>query len=153
MSTKSTFAVNDAVGIVGNESETFIIKAVARGWVTLNDGSKHRAKDLEPLEQGAPSAKGKFGSVIPPAVKRTYSKYKRGKSKSVDNADPVAVMLRTMELAKIYKLAEACSGEQLIGRYDHLNVGMQRMNLGNRIRSSTGGDSKLINEAKKVAGV
>ena len=56
---------------------------------------------------------------------------------SLDCADDVAKQLRGKELDAIYKLAAKTLGETekaLRARYGRLNVGMQRMNLGNRLR-------------------
>lgn len=57
---------------------------------------------------------------------------------SVDNGDDVATKLRAMDLARVYAYAAGLLNESVDGlkaRYEHLNPGMQRMNLGNRIRA------------------
>ena len=61
---------------------------------------------------------------------------------SIDNGDEVAEMLRGMDLdatyakaSKVLELPEA----DLRAKYAHLNLGMQRMNLGNRIRGVLNG--------------
>jgi hypothetical protein len=58
---------------------------------------------------------------------------------SLDCNDELARELRGMELAAIYKLAAQKLGESqrdLRARYKHLNVGMQAMNLRNRLRAA-----------------
>lgn len=59
--------------------------------------------------------------------------------KAVDTADAVAKKLRGCDLSEAYKLASEVTGEAqtaLRRKYEHLNPGMQRMNLGNRIRGA-----------------
>ena len=51
-----------------------------------------------------------------------------------------AFLLRGKSLDAVYKLAAKKLGEdekKLHGRYQHLNLGIQRMNLGNRIRAAS----------------
>jgi len=78
-----------------------------------------------------------------------YDKYKVYEERTAsgrkcqDSGDPVAAALRGKDLDEVYDLTARVlsqSGEDAIGpqglkeKYGHLNVGMQRMNLGNRIR-------------------
>jgi hypothetical protein len=56
---------------------------------------------------------------------------------TLDCGDKIASLLRGMELGYVYKVAAFNLGESveaLTARYSHLNPGMQRMTLGNRIR-------------------
>lgn len=58
---------------------------------------------------------------------------------SLDNGDEVAKRLRGMELDDVYSFASKVLKEPakaLRERYKKLNPGMQRMNLGNRIRGA-----------------
>jgi hypothetical protein len=60
-------------------------------------------------------------------------------NKSYDSGDKVAVRLRGLELDAVY--AEAATvlktpEAELRAKYARLNAGMQRMNLGNRIRAA-----------------
>lgn len=71
------------------------------------------------------------------------SNYKEVKSASgnasLDNGDEVAKQLREKPLDDVYSIAAKVLREPvkaLKARYEHLNVGMQRMNLGNRIRGA-----------------
>jgi chromosome segregation ATPase len=61
-----------------------------------------------------------------------------GGNTSVDNGDELAQRLRGMDLDAVYAEAASLLEEEteatLRARYSHLNLGMQRMNLGNRIR-------------------
>jgi len=60
-------------------------------------------------------------------------------SSSLDCGDDLAKQLRGATLDEVYKQAAKLLREPeaaLRKRYDHLNVGMQRMNLGNRMRAA-----------------
>jgi hypothetical protein len=57
--------------------------------------------------------------------------------KAIDNDDDFARELRGEDLASVYRIASQATGQTQKGlheKYDHLNPGMQRMNLGNLIR-------------------
>ena len=56
---------------------------------------------------------------------------------AIDNNDPVASMLRGLDLMEVYRRVADARGTtipELEARYRHLNAGMQRMNLGNLLR-------------------
>jgi colicin import membrane protein len=60
-------------------------------------------------------------------------------AKSLHNGDSVAATLNGATLDETYKLAGVALNEtvkELKGKYGHLNDGMQRMNLGNRLRGA-----------------
>lgn len=69
-----------------------------------------------------------------------YAKVKSASGNaSLDNGDQIAKDLRGMELGDVYSRASKVLKEPvkaLRERYKHLNPGMQRMNLGNRIRGA-----------------
>ena len=57
--------------------------------------------------------------------------------RSIDKGDGVAHQLRGLTLEGVYKQAARITGisvSGLMARFEHLNPGMQRMNLGNMIR-------------------
>ena len=59
--------------------------------------------------------------------------------KAIDIGDEVAKRLRGADLKDVYREAAHATGvpmTQLHAKYDHLNPGMQRMNLGNLIRGA-----------------
>lgn len=76
-------------------------------------------------------------TVIRPDISNyTKSKSASGK-KSMHNGDPVAVMLDQATLEETTKIAAAVcevTQKELTEKYAHLNIGQQRMNMGNRIR-------------------
>jgi colicin import membrane protein len=58
---------------------------------------------------------------------------------SVDKNDELAQKLRGLTIDEVYTHAEAILKEpkaDLMAKYAHLNTGMQRMNLGNRMRAA-----------------
>jgi hypothetical protein len=62
-----------------------------------------------------------------------------GGNPSVDSGDKIAIRLRGKTLDEVYKEAAEALGEtqkELKAKYAHLNIGMQRMSLGNRIRAA-----------------
>ena len=69
-----------------------------------------------------------------------YERIKVEGRRVLDCADSVAKYLRTMNLEQVYAHAAQqlnVSEDELRQKYGHLNPGMQRMNLGNRIRSAS----------------
>ena len=68
-----------------------------------------------------------------------YERVKVEGRRVLDCADPTAHALRTMTLVQVYEHAADVLGvpeNELHQKYGHLNNGMQRMCLGNRIRGS-----------------
>lgn len=59
--------------------------------------------------------------------------------RTLDCADDISVQLRGLSITEVYAEASKVLGESVEGltkQYGHLNIGMQRMNLGNRIRGA-----------------
>lgn len=74
--------------------------------------------------------------------------------RTIDCADEVAARLRGLPIEQVYaEAAEALetSVEVLQKTYGHLNVGMQRMNLGNRIRGAAAAKEQAARDAEKAA--
>jgi len=63
-----------------------------------------------------------------------------GGNSSLDNGDTLAKKLRGMDVEAVYKEAAKVLGRDEVAalrkRYAKLNVGMQRMNMGNRMRAA-----------------
>lgn len=60
-------------------------------------------------------------------------------NRTIDIDDKVAKMLRGADSKEMYQIAAKALGEPLRAlqrQYSHLNIGMQRMNLGNRMRKA-----------------
>ncbi len=91
-----------------------------------------------------------------PLVKVDRDKYQSTKSasgtKSLSCGDEVAALLDGMELVDLYAITKKFIGEDFSKKYEKLNVGMQRMNLGNRIRGYVNKtdkeNDKLVAKAK-----
>ncbi len=124
------------------------ILSTVRGWLTiqLSDGStvKARAKNVRVADEG--------GITNRRVGDRKYdcSRYVRkvgdrpnlsaSGNATMDNGDALAKKLRGLELDDVYAQASKVLGESeaaLRAKYKHLNVGMQRMNLGNRMRAAS----------------
>jgi len=115
------------------------VQATVRGWVTYTDAKgetkKARASQLLITEKDGLRRIGN--------KRYDTSRYEgvvsaEGNS-SLDCADKVAKDLRGTPLEEVYKKASKMlkvSKKELETKYAHLNVGMQRMNLGNRIRAA-----------------
>lgn len=90
-----------------------------------------------PAESKAPKA---AGPVKIEAKRENYIDVRSASgSKSMNNGDPVASILQGMDVEQVCKVASGVVGKEevakLIPKYAHLNVGMQRMNIGNKIRA------------------
>jgi colicin import membrane protein len=77
------------------------------------------------------------------AVFRHYPKYVKGETaagnSTADNGDSIAERLRGKDLDAVYGIVAKATGESakaLKARYAKLNPGMQRMNLGNKLRGA-----------------
>lgn len=82
-------------------------------------------------------------------------KYQKSKSASgsmsLNNGDRVAAAMLGLTLGEAVSLASDVTGvtaDDLIAKYQHLNVGQQRMNLGNRIRGALNKLDKAFDAAK-----
>ena len=97
-----------------------------------------------------------------PTVVVDREKYQASRSasgaKSLNNGDTVAAACEGMNIDEMFILAKKMTGEDFKERYAKLNLGMQRMNLGNRIRGSisklnkAGASPKEGAEANPTAG-
>ncbi|MCK5609693.1 hypothetical protein KAR91_47910 [Candidatus Pacearchaeota archaeon] len=56
-------------------------------------------------------------------------------SKSLSNGDEVATALEGLTIDDLFSIGDSLLGEDFRSRYASLNTGMQRMNMGNRIRN------------------
>lgn len=74
--------------------------------------------------------------------------------RTIDCADDVAAELRGLPIDEVYAKAAATlgMGEALLrSTYGHLNIGMQRMNLGNRIRGAARAEMTAAEKAEAKA--
>jgi len=98
-----------------------------------------RARTTSPKANGNGAAQRKLGD----SEFRNFEKYERHETASgnisFDNGDAVSTKLRGLDIGGIYDVAAAKLGvsvRSLKDKYSHLNIGMQRMNLANRIRGA-----------------
>lgn len=129
---------------------TFV--STAKGWTIVSiKGVETKFRASKVTEVGAKVVKLPVKKKAKPVdgedtrlVKPDLEKYTLHESKTangrrhLDINDDTAAKLREMELPAIFKYAaEVCEVTQaeLHRKYDNLNPGMQRMNLGNRIRA------------------
>lgn len=136
----------------------FVVEVVETngGWSTIQfaDGMQRKVRNGEWVEMieekveytlaEALAEEAEMGKIRR-CVNTTYNPehYVKAKSKSghatLHNGDPVAQKLATMDLDDIYSYTATVlkmPKQELIDKYAHLNVGMQRMNLGNRVRAA-----------------
>lgn len=124
----------------------------------LSSARKEREQKKAPKPKREPKAKSDDasddGRLVKPNLDRyvTSAEVKTASGrKAIDINDEVATALRGVDLADVYRQASAATGQTqkaLHEKYDHLNPGMQRMNLGNLIR---GAASKAAREAAKAS--
>lgn len=144
---------------------TVAVVEVKGGWTTILDGMKQvkvRNGELSPVKAKAekpakapkaekPAKASDERTVKPDLTRYTVHDVKTASGRrAIDSADAVAAMLRGLDLADVYRTASSETGEAMAAlkrRYEHLNPGMQRMNLGNLIR---GARSKAAKEAAKA---
>ena len=127
---KVTATLKDGTVVPGK-----VVLDEGKGWITV----KHEGGE-DKLRASKVTLITVEGSGL---VQADLSKYTIHESKTengrkhVDIADDTADKLREMSLNDIYRYAAStleCTIKELHDKYDHLNPGMQRMNLGNRIR-------------------
>lgn len=117
----------DATHMHMTERARKILDRLAKGTLNSND------EDITMSEE--------TNSIISTEIRESYkvTKTKDG-TRHVDNNDTIAKDLRGLDLDGVYKVASKMLGESvraLKGKYGKLNPGMQRMNLGNRMRKAT----------------
>lgn len=85
-------------------------------------------------------------------IRANTEKYQRTKAASgamsQHNGDVVAQTLAGLPLESVLAIANKMTSTDLSAKYTHLNVGQQRMNLGNRIRGAVSKINKSIVKAK-----
>lgn len=76
-------------------------------------------------------------TVVDAERKATYQKTRAASgAASLNNGDPTAEALAGVSLEDTYKIADKLLKEDFRQKYEHLNGGMQRMVVGNRIRAA-----------------
>ena len=127
------------------------VTGMSKGWVETTDlARKYRADQLELAATDEASDDEERDT---PKLAFDLTRYEVGLAKtpsgrkSIDTNDWAAILLRGQTLDMIYYIAaehmnaclpmgEKTTPELLKARYGHLNAGMQRMNLANRMRGA-----------------
>lgn len=139
------------------------VLAVNRGWVKIRQHDKKelsvRSTEIRDVHQAETlptkvvkekkeidintRRNGVVDSLYLPQYIGTSVTRKDGTLKrALDCGDEIAVKLRSMDIDEVYEFtSKLCktSEKGLRDRFDHLNVGMQRMNLGNMVRKAMRG--------------
>lgn len=105
---------------------------------TRKAGSIKRGRGATPVHPDPKVRMKKVGDKVYDLSSYQKAKTAAGNT-SLDNGDALAKKLRGVDLDDVYKRAAKALGEpekNLRSRYRHLNPGMQRMNLGNRMRAA-----------------
>lgn len=129
--------------VTANGGLTATVISVKGRWVKVqfdHDNSEKNVgfKDVTPIVEVA-AEKTKKNGVVDYAARARYTTTRMDGLLIVDNGDDVAQMLRGMELDDVFEMASKklnVEENELRAKYGHLNAGMQRMNLGNRIRKA-----------------
>jgi hypothetical protein len=133
--------------LVDGKTAEFV--AASKGWNTIID---HEGTTRKVRNKAISEVKAARNDDDDDAV-RLYPKmenYVKGLGSTpsgrstIDINDDVAEQLRGMNFKEaancvakaMTELGEKTTAKELVEKYDHLNPGMQRMNLGNRLRSS-----------------
>lgn len=86
---------------------------------------------------------------IKPDVEKYVQTVAASGARSLNNGDTVAQSLAGATLDEVKKVASSIGVED-VDKYDHLNPGQARMNLGNRIRGALNKDESLAPKFEKV---
>lgn len=114
------------------------------------------AKDAEKAGEEAGDEVDGEGKLVPADLTRyyTHDTVTASGRKHLDIDDEVAKQLREKTLDQVYAYAaKTCdlTVKELKAKYEHLNPGMQRMNLGNKLRAAFRLAEKAGEEAKAEA--
>lgn len=116
------------------------ISATVKGWATVaySDGTTRKLRGTELAAARALQSNVQPGTRKIGTRTADVSHYERVNG-SLDCGDRVAVKLRGKTLDEVYDIVASVvlvPVNELKTRYAHLNVGMQRMNLGNVLRGA-----------------
>jgi len=148
-----TFAADASVNTPKGSGS--VTSTATKGWITveLEDGKSHnfRASQLTIADAGETGTR-----IRPDWDKLTKVQAASGK-RSFDNADDVAVKLRGKTIEEVADLVaqglvdegEPTTAKALLAKYSHLNLGHQRMCMGNKLRAAIkrGQDGVIRNES------
>ena len=116
---------------------TVVDAPITRAYIAKADQSDKAPRSKLPIEE---RKNGVVYSGYLPQYQAYSTVTKSGDVKrSIDKGDAVALALRPMTLDQVVAHVSKATGISQVGlreRFGHLNVGMQRMNLGNMLRKA-----------------
>lgn len=149
--TNTTTTATDLIGtFFVDDGIVFEVIEYKSGWFTSRsaDGveQKDRMADIQsydpatgfgdPEEDEAATGKTTMAGQLKKYRERYTTSIAPSGRKSLSNGDPVARALEAVSLEYLYETVHELFGLDLHTKYERLNLGAQRMNLGNRIRSA-----------------
>lgn len=150
----------------GDELFPVLLTSFVKGWATVEwivgtnaevHTAKVRASDLFPYEEEATEQGGRMAGILAKYRARYVPSVAASGKKSLHAGDTVAKALEYTELDYVYGVAADLLSiplEDLKSKYEHLNLGSQRMNLGNRLRAAyKRGEESVVKWADAKAGV
>lgn len=122
------------------------LTAQAKGWCTIEDedGEEHkvRATTLQPNPELSEddceddeSAASKMAETLNKYRTRYVPTLSAKGKKSLCNGDPLALLLSGLDLPALFAMAASVGLVDCEERYQSLNPGQKRMNVGNRLRA------------------
>lgn len=116
---------------------TVVDAPITRAYIAKADQSDKAPRSKLPIEERKNGVV--YSGYLPQYVAYSTVTKSGDVKRSIDKGDAVALALRPMTLDQVIAhVAKACDVSQvsLRERFGHLNVGMQRMNLGNMLRKA-----------------
>jgi hypothetical protein len=150
--TQPEFAIGDEVTYSKIKGTTFVIVAIVKGWITIENEKgpvKVRAKDLRKAE----TMPTRMAEKLARARVRYEPTVAYSGAKSLSNGDDVAHHLSGMTPEETILAAEILLGLDegfLMAKYAHLNPGQMRMNASNRIRGAINRGDNTVDDVARV---
>jgi hypothetical protein len=136
------------------------IVSVTGGWTTVQykDGTTKKVRNSHVVEVKVKKEASKIAKIKETQIdlSRYFVSDQKTPSgrKTIDCNDEIGVELRGRAIDEVYTVAAERLGttvDALRSQYGHLNVGMQRMNLGNRIRGAGPAQQKVAAKLQRAA--
>ena len=116
---------------------TVVDAPITRAYIAKADQSDKAPRSKLPIEERKNGVV--YSGYLPQYVAYSTVTKSGDVKRSIDKGDAVALALRPMTLEQVVAHVSKATGISQVGlreRFGHLNVGMQRMNLGNMLRKA-----------------
>jgi len=116
---------------------TVVDAPITRAYIAKADQSDKAPRSKLPIEERKNGVV--YSGYLPQYVAYSTVTKSGDVKRSIDKGDAVALALRPMTLDQVVAHVSKATGISQVGlreRFGHLNVGMQRMNLGNMLRKA-----------------